>query len=86
MEFQHFILTRFNVKAKDWGEDSVGRQTLTSAWLDERFSLFLKYCLPSILNQSRKNFKWLIYFNNDIEEKYRDVINSLCLSNKYKAL
>ena len=83
MEFQHFILTRFNVKAKGWETDVSGEQTLTSEWLNERFRLFKKFCLPSIQNQSLINFKWLIYFDNNIDQKYRLFINRICLENQF---
>lgn len=84
MDFEHFILTRFNVKANTWSEDKFNNPTLTKSWLEQRFKLFEKYCLPSILNQSNPNFKWLIYFDDEIEEQYRKKIDSYC--SKFKLI
>lgn len=59
IKFNHFLITMFNLKGisselshKDW-----------ECWNMYRFDFFQKYTLPSVLNQSNKNFKWLIYFD-----------------------
>lgn len=45
----HYILTRFNwAKGKD-------------KWTEERLELFTKYTFPSVMNQTCKDFKWLIF-------------------------
>ena len=58
--FQHFLLTRFNVrmpwKEKHWGADP--------AWCLERLALFEKFALPSITNQVESGFKWLVFFDD----------------------
>lgn len=65
MNFRHFIITRFNLKypGNAWDKDRLGNSVLTDEWLAARVDLFLKYCLPSVQNQSNDNFQWLIYFN-----------------------
>ena len=71
-EFQHFILTRFNIllwyKAKD------GRKVRTTKWLDHRFMLFEKYCLPSIKAQTCQNFEWIVLFDSMTPDTYKERI------------
>jgi len=72
-KYAHIILTRFNVKSK--GKESKIR--LQPNWLDNRFKLFETYCFPSICKQSNKNFIWLIYFDIDTPEEYKQRITDL---------
>jgi glycosyltransferase involved in cell wall biosynthesis len=39
--------------------------------LDHRFSLFEKYCLPSIANQTCKGFEWIVLFDSTTPESYK---------------
>lgn len=55
----HVLLTRFNLPSE--GYESLIRAQ--EGWLRDRMGLFEKYCLPSIRNQSDKNFRWIIYFD-----------------------
>lgn len=50
MDCQHFILTRFNLLLWDKAKDD--RKVRTIKWLEHRFSLFERYCLPSVKNQT----------------------------------
>lgn len=87
MEYRHFIITRFNLRhvSKAEGTDKSGNSVLTDEWLEHRLEIFNKYCLPSMVNQSNKNFKWLLYFdtttspevqesNKQLEKQYPDII------------
>ena len=74
-DLQHFILTRFNLLL--WNRDKEGKKVRTIKWLEHRFSLFEKYCLPSIANQTSKNFKWIVLFDSSTPEKYKDRIVDL---------
>lgn len=40
-------------------------------WLFERIEIYKKFCLPSILNQSNKNFEWFFYIDSETPEKAR---------------
>lgn len=60
--FKHFLITRFNLKKDDWHIDKNSNEVLNKEWVENRIILFKKYCLPSIVGQSNKNFKWLIFF------------------------
>ncbi len=77
--FTHFLITRFNIKnAKPhWQQTRTGNKVLTNEWLAHRFEIFNSYCLPSILNQSNKKFKWLIYFDIDTPESYKNRVAAL---------
>jgi len=50
--------------------DKNGNPTLDNSWLKERKKLFEKYCLPSVLNQTSKNFYWLIRFDKQTPESF----------------
>ena len=67
MKYIHYILTRFNVDLYNknntkWQKDKNGTNIDPEIWLENRFKLFETYCLPSIINQTSKNFKWIVLF------------------------
>lgn len=69
--FQHYILTRFNLRATDWTITKNKEKVLTDEWLKERFDLFENYCFSSVKNQSSQNFKWLVFFDVNTPEAYK---------------
>ena len=74
---EHFILTRFNLEKADWKTDKNSREVLNAEWLENRIKLFKQFCLPSVIGQSNKNFKWLIYFQSNPGEEVKDLIEEL---------
>ncbi|MCH6202124.1 putative rhamnosyl transferase [Aquiflexum sp. LQ15W] len=60
MEYKHLLITRLNVfyktKIAERGFDP-------EIWLLERIEIFKKFCYPSILNQSIKEFHWFFYID-----------------------
>jgi hypothetical protein len=61
--FRHVILTRFNVKieqAPPPGQD----------WLEHRFSLFERFCLPSVTAQTCTDFDWILFCDPEIPPQY----------------
>ena len=70
---QHFILTRFNLLL--WNKDKEGNLVRTTKWLEHRFLLFEKYCLPSISNQTCKSFEWIVLFDNSTPDTYKKKIS-----------
>ncbi len=68
--FQHFFLTRFNIATP--GREFAIRNR--PGWLEERFDLFERYCLPSMRHQINQNFKWIIFFDEDTPAQYRSRI------------
>lgn len=57
----HVLLTRFNLPSR--GVEGLIRAQ--DRWLEERLELFDRYCLPSVLGQTCRDFRWLIYFDPD---------------------
>lgn len=72
MELQHFLLTRFNILL--WRQDKEGGKVRTTQWLEHRFSLFEKFCLPSIKNQTCQNFEWIVLFDSKTPDNFKDRI------------
>ena len=56
---RHVILTRFNVPTKGREADVRAK----TGWLERRFDLFERFCLPSVAGQTRHDFSWIIYFD-----------------------
>jgi len=69
---QHFVLTRFNILL--WQKDKKGCKVRTMEWLEHRFQLFEHYCLPSIANQTCKDFEWIVLFDSKTPEQYKNKI------------
>src|SRR5574344_1553077 len=67
-DIKQFAITFFNLKL--WREDKSHHSTRTDEWLGDRFSLFEKYCLPSMAQQTLKDFTWLCLFDKNTPEKY----------------
>ncbi len=72
---QHFILTRFNLLL--WHKDKEGNRVRSREWLEHRFMLFERYCLPSISNQTRKVFEWIVLFDSKTPDKFKERIREL---------
>lgn len=68
-QFIHFFLTKFNVRA--FPELRPGCEP---DWLENRFQLFDRFCFPSVRNQSNQNFKWLVFFDVDTPEAFKQKI------------
>ena len=75
--FYHFLITRFNLKNPGWDVTKNNETLLDENWMDERLELFSNFCYPSVINQSNKNFKWLLFFDNSTSEKYRNKIDQI---------
>jgi hypothetical protein len=75
--FNHFLITRFNLRKPDWKEDKNSQQVLDESWLKNRIQLFKNYCLPSVLGQTDKNFRWLIFFERDSEPEIKFLLEQL---------
>jgi hypothetical protein len=69
-QFSHFFLTKFNVRS--FPDQRPG---CDATWLERRFSLFNRYCFPSVSNQSNQNFQWLVFFDVDTPDLYQKKID-----------
>ncbi len=74
--FQHYILTRFNLRSDDWTVTKNNEKVLTEEWLEERFDLFENYCFTSVKNQTNQNFKWLVFFDINTPEVYKQKVEN----------
>jgi len=74
---QHFIITRFNIPLPNHTRDKNGKRTLTDAWMEERFSLFERICMPSIMAQTNQDFQWVVLFDAQTKERWRAHIQAL---------
>lgn len=75
--FIHYLITRFNLKITGAGPEGMTSVEMTEEWLDIRLNLFLKYCVPSVLEQTNKNFTWLIYFDKSTPTSITNQISFL---------
>ncbi len=64
--YRHIILTRFNLQ---YDPDSTLH--IQPAWLDNRLALFERYCLPSVIQQTCKDFTWLILADRQTPDTQR---------------
>ena len=71
--FQQYIITRFNVPIVTMLTKQLDAIDVTTdeKYLDKRFSLFEKYTVPSMLNQTNKDFMWIILFSDKTPAKYQ---------------
>lgn len=69
--FNHFVITRFNLKQSIWNSDKNGVNVNDEQWLLDRYKLFETYCFPSIESQTVKDFIWLVYFDKDTPEIFK---------------
>jgi len=79
---KHFLVTRFNLKKADWKTAKDGSIVLNEDWLNHRFDLFEKYCLPSVRNQINHDFIWCVYFDSMTPSHYKQRIQNISKNNK----
>ncbi len=75
--FQHFLITRFNLRKSDWTTNKKNVAVLTEEWHKNRFQLFTDYCFPSVSAQTNKDFEWLVFFDTTTPEVYQQQIKIL---------
>ena len=75
-DFNHVLITHFNLdysKFYDTNKVPAG-QYKNPEWLEKRFYLFEKYCLPTVNAQTNKNFVWFCTFHKDTPEPFMSKI------------
>jgi hypothetical protein len=75
--FDHFLITRFNLRKKEWTTNKNNSPVLTEEWHSNRMRLFETYCLPSVEGQQNTNFKWLVYFDTTTPTAVKERITYL---------
>ena len=71
MVFKHYVITRFNI-SRESAYGITDEQLNSDAYLSARFLLFDSYCFPSVSKQTNSNFTWLVLFNDQLPEKWRN--------------
>jgi hypothetical protein len=79
--FSHYLITRFNLRSKSseiviYNNNDIA---ISLPWLTHRFELFEKYCFPSVKNQTCNSFNWLVFFDDETPQIFRDKIKGLQL-------
>lgn len=69
--FEHYLITRFNLKNPNWDVTKNNEELLNDAWMEDRMWLFENFCLPSVTSQTNQNFTWLLYLDTTTSEKYK---------------
>lgn len=46
-------------------------------WLADRFRLFEAFCYPSVKSQTDQNFKWIVLFDEETPQPFKDRIENL---------
>lgn len=80
--YKHFVITRFNIRANyectlKNPDDNPMKKILDEDYLKERFSIFEKYTLPSMKQQTNQNFTWLILFHKNTPDYFKKKIEEL---------
>jgi len=70
MNFDHFILTPFNLDSPKWKSQVY----LDDIWMQTRLDIFKNVTVPSVLSQTNTNFKWLVAFDAKTPQKWRSEI------------
>lgn len=81
--FKHYLITRFNLKNKNWDVTKNNESLLTREWMTHRIGLFNNFCLPSVTNQSNKDFSWLLFFDSTTDTDFKEELELLLKSHKH---
>ena len=75
--FKHYLITRFNLRNKNWDVTKNNETLLTREWMSHRIGLFSNFCLPSVANQSNSNFQWLLFFDETTDADFKVTLEDL---------
>ena len=75
--FDHYLMTRFNLKNPLAEPASNSNELSTDAWSDQQMWVFENCCFKSIAAQSNMNFIWLLYFDSATAAVYKERIKKL---------
>lgn len=75
---KHWIITRFNVGLYQRPIEEV------YLWMDKRLELFRKFTVPSLKNQTCKDFEWLLILDEKTDKTYIGLINMICSGMNYR--
>lgn len=72
MLVDNYIITRFNLGIYD------SKHYNSNEWMKDRLRLFETYCLPSIRNQTCKDFVWVLLIDSNTPKKIINKIEDIC--------
>ena len=68
MKYQHFIVTRFNQRA---GRDA---PLVSDDWMEDRFELFERVCLPSVEAQTNQGFRLVLCCDGRTRPEHKRIL------------
>lgn len=73
--FRHYLFTRWNLLMEGQTVYNNPQVPDPTEWMKHRVDLFESYCLPSVLNQTCRNFQWLLAFATETPREVIDRYN-----------
>jgi len=87
---KHYLLTRYNcglysgVGFVDKNGNSIN--CYADKWMEHRFNLFSKVCLPSIKNQTNQSFDWIVVLDKKTPKHFKEQLEACKTIRKFKIL
>jgi hypothetical protein len=78
----HTLISRFNLATP--GREAGFRTR--PGWLEERFALFERFCLPSVAAQTCQAFDWIVFFDDQTPDWARETAERLQAVRPFHAL
>lgn len=75
--FDHYLITRFNLRNPKWDVTKNNESLLTDEWMEDRMWLFENFCFPSVTAQINQNFEWLLFFDVTTSDQFKTRIENL---------
>ncbi|WP_369996273.1 glycosyltransferase [Winogradskyella sp.] len=75
--FKHYLITRFNLRNKNWEVTKNNETLLTREWMTHRIGLFKNFCLPSVASQTNTDFQWLLFFDQTTDDDFKQELEAL---------
>lgn len=75
MNFSHFLITQFNLRNFPLSDNDEYEKWIK--WTRNRIELFRNFCLPSVLNQTCREFTWLLYFDAETPPEFGSFIDEV---------
>lgn len=84
--FFHYLIVRFSINLTTTDIFKKKRDPLDPEYLDKRFSFFTQYCLPSLKNQTNKNFVLIIVIDAQLRLEYQEKLKKLTKNTGFDTL
>lgn len=78
----HTLITRFNLATPGREEPFRNRP----GWLETRFNLFERFCLPSVAAQTCQDFDWILFLDEHTPDWARARIDTLSAKHPFRAI